>query len=164
GPCGALKAKGAELFLVPNGSPFRRTAENERMTTATARVAETGLPLVYVNQVGGQDELVFDGASFALSADGQVCMSLPAFEDALACSTWEKKAGVWTCVEAPRATWPKGPEEIYRAMVLGLRDYVKKSGFPGVLLGLSGGVDSAISMVVARDALGEDAVRAYMLP
>jgi NAD+ synthase len=132
-------------------------------------VAETGLPLVYVNQVGGQDDLVFDGGSFALRADGAPCMSLPMFEDAIACSTWEKDAGEgaaagWRCVAAPTAAWPAGPEAIYRAMVLGLRDYVRKSGFPGVLLGLSGGVDSAISLVVARDALGAENVRAFMLP
>ncbi len=164
GPCRALKARGAEMLLVPNGSPFRRTADDERLTVARARVAQTGLPLVYVNQVGGQDELVFDGGSFALQADGSLCMSLPMFEPALACSTWEKAAGAWRCVEAPLAAWPRGPEEIYRAMVLGLGDYVRKSGFPGVLLGLSGGVDSALCLVVARDALGAENVRAFMLP
>jgi NAD+ synthase len=164
GPCAALKAAGAELLLVPNGSPFRRTSDEERLNVARARVAETGLPLVYVNQIGGQDELVFDGGSFALGADGELCMSLPMFEEAIACSTWEKNAEGWRCLEAPRAEWPRGPEEIYRAMVLGLRDYVNKTGFPGVLLGLSGGVDSAISLVVARDALGADKVRAFMLP
>ncbi len=164
GPCAALKAAGAELLLVPNGSPFRRTSDDERLTVARERVAETGLPLVYVNQVGGQDELVFDGGSFALQADGGMCMSLPMFEEALACSTWDKGAGGWRCLDAPVTDWPRGPEEIYRAMVLGLRDYVRKSGFPGVLLGLSGGVDSAISVVVARDALGAEAVRAFMLP
>jgi NAD+ synthase len=163
-PCLRLKDAGAELLLVPNGSPFRRTSDDERLDVARARVAETGLPLIYVNQVGGQDELVFDGGSFALQADGAFCMSLPMFETAIACSTWEKGEAGWTCVSAPHAPWPRGPEEIYRAMVLGLRDYVRKSGFPGVLLGLSGGVDSAISLVVARDALGPENVRAFMLP
>jgi len=163
-PCRLLKARGAEMLLVPNGSPFRRTADDERLTVVRARVAETGLPLIYVNQVGGQDELVFDGGSFALQADGELCMTLPMFEPALASSIWEKAAGAWRCVEAPMADWPRGPEEIYRAMVLGLRDYVRKSGFAGVLLGLSGGVDSALCLVVARDALGEENVRAFMLP
>jgi NAD+ synthase len=163
-PCRRLAAAGAEILLVPNGSPYRRTADDERLGVARARVAETGLPLVYVNQVGGQDELVFDGGSFALQADGEMCMSLPTFEPAIACSTWEKAPGAWRCVEAPIAPWPRGAEEIYRAMVLGLRDYVRKSGFQGVLLGLSGGVDSALSLVVARDALGPSAVRAFMLP
>jgi NAD+ synthase len=164
GPCAQLKAGGAEILLVPNGSPYRRTADDERLTVALERVAETGLPLVYVNQVGGQDELVFDGASFALQADGEVAMRLPMFEDALATSTWEKQSGVWRCVDAPIAPWPSGPEEVYHAMVLGLRDYVRKSGFRGVMLGLSGGVDSALSLVVARDALGAQGVRAFMLP
>ena len=163
-PCRMLKDRGAEILLVPNGSPFRRTADDERLVVARARVAETGLPLIYVNQVGGQDELVFDGGSFALDANGGTCMSLPMFEEVLACSTWERAAGVWRCVDAPRAPWPRGPEEIYRAMVLGLRDYVRKSGFSGVLLGLSGGVDSALCLVVARDALGSANVRAFMLP
>nr|MBA3811305.1 NAD+ synthase [Caulobacteraceae bacterium] len=163
-PCRDLKARGAEILLVPNGSPFRRTADGERLTVARARVAETGLPLIYVNQVGGQDELVFDGGSFALGSDGEMRMSLPMFEEALACSTWERGAGRWRCVDAPHADWPSGPEEIYRAMVLGLRDYVRKSGFSGVLLGLSGGIDSALSLVGARDALGPDQVRAFMLP
>lgn len=165
GVCADLKAQGAEILLVPNGSPFRRLADAERMSVATARVAETGLPMVYVNEVGGQDELVFDGGSFALSASGEVVMRLPMFEEAAANTVWEKgDGGVWACVEAPMAEWVSGPEEVYRAMVLGLRDYVNKSGFPGVLLGLSGGVDSAIVAVVAADALGPDRVRCFMLP
>jgi len=164
GPSANLKARGAELLLVPNGSPFRRTADDERFRIARARVDQTGLPLVYVNQVGGQDELVFDGGSFALQADGELCMSLPMFAEDLACSTWERVAGSWRCVEAPQTSWPRGAEEVYRAMVLGLRDYVLKSGFQGVLLGLSGGVDSALCLVVARDALGPERVRAFMLP
>jgi NAD+ synthase len=163
-PCATLASQGAEILLTPNGSPFRRTSDDERLDVARARVSETGIPLVYVNQVGGQDELVFDGGSFAMQADGAVCMSLPMFETAVACSTWEKGSSGWRCVDAPQATWPSGPEEIYRAMVVGLRDYVRKSGFPGVLLGLSGGVDSALSLVVARDALGPECVRAFMLP
>jgi NAD+ synthase len=162
--CADIAAKGAEILLVPNGSPYRRTADDERMRVAKARVAETGLPLLYVNEVGGQDELVFDGGSFALSSAGEVVMRLPMFEEAFALTTWEKGAAGWACVDAPAAHWPSGPEEIYRAMVLGLRDYVNKSGFPGVLLGLSGGVDSAISAVVAADALGPDRVRCFMLP
>ena len=162
--CADLAAKGAEILLVPNGSPFRRTADDERMLVAKARVAETGLPMLYVNEVGGQDELVFDGGSFALSSAGEVVMRMPMFEEAFAPTAWEKRDGGWALVDGPMATWPTGPEEIYRAMVLGLRDYVNKSGFPGVLLGLSGGVDSAISAVVAADALGPDRVRCFMLP
>ena len=164
GVCRSLKAQGAEILLVPNGSPFRRTADDERMKVAKARVAETGLPMVYVNEVGGQDELVFDGGSFALSAVGETVMTLPMFEEAMGLSTWEKGDAGWTCVDAPVLAWVSGAEEVYRAMVLGLRDYVNKSGFPGVLLGLSGGVDSAIVAVVAADALGPDRVRCFMLP
>lgn len=162
--CADLRGQGAEILLVPNGSPYRRTADDERMIVAKARVAETGLPMLYVNEVGGQDELVFDGGSFALSAQGEVTMRLPMFEEAFALTTWEQGADGWACVDAPMAEWPRGPEEVYRAMVLGLRDYVNKSGFPGVLLGLSGGVDSAICAVVAADALGPDRVRCFMLP
>ena len=164
GPCDDLKARGAEILLVPNGSPFRRTSNDERMAVAKTRVAATGLPLIYVNQVGGQDELVFDGGSFALQADGSVCVRCPMFVDDLACSTWTRGAAGWQCVDGPAADWPAAPETYYHAMVIGLRDYVRKSGFKGVLLGLSGGVDSAISLVVARDALGPDNVRAFMLP
>jgi len=163
-PCADLIAQGAELLLIPNGSPYRRTAEDERLGIARARTAETGVPLIYVNQVGGQDELVFDGASFALQADGQPCMSLPMFEEALGLMAWERAEGVWRCTEAPMSPWPEGPEEIYRAMVLGLRDYVNKSGFPSVLIGLSGGIDSAITAAVAADALGADRVHLVMLP
>jgi NAD+ synthase len=164
GPCADLAARGAELLLVPNGSPYRRTSTAERMRIAEARVAETGLPLIYVNQVGGQDELVFDGGSFALSASGEMVASSPTFADDLSLSTWERGEAGWRCVDAPHAAWPEPPEAFYRAMVVGLRDYVRKSGFKGVLLGLSGGVDSAISLVVARDALGAENVRAVMLP
>jgi NAD+ synthase len=162
--CAGLKAAGAELLLVPNGSPYRRTSDAERLDVARARVAETGLPLVYVNQVGGQDELVFDGGSFALSAEGAVVMRLAKFEPDQTLITWERSGAGWRSSGAPMKAWPDRAESIYRAMVVGLRDYVRKSGFPGVLLGLSGGVDSGLSVVVARDALGSENVRAFMLP
>jgi len=163
-PCTALKAQGAELLLVPNGSPYRRTAEGERTGVVCDRVREAGVPLIYVNQVGGQDELVFDGGSFAVQADGEVCMKLPMFEEAMGLTRWEDAGNGWRCVDAPTTTWPTGSEEIYRAMMLGLRDYVNKSGFPGVLIGMSGGIDSAITAVVAADALGPERVRTVMLP
>ncbi len=164
GPCRALKAQGAELLLAPNGSPFRRTAQGERLAAARERVAETGLPLLYVNQVGGQDELVFDGGGFALNADGDVAARLPAFEEGVFLTEWRREAGAWRCVAGPGAVWPDLAEATYRAMVMGLRDYVNKTGFKGVLLGLSGGVDSGLSLVVAADALGPERVRAVMLP
>ncbi len=164
GPCEALKERGAEMLLVPNGSPFRRTSRTERLEVARERARETGLPLIYVNQVGGQDELVFDGASFAMGADGVVRQQLAMFAEDLALSTWTRQADGWTCADAALTAWPSAPETYYHAMVTGLRGYVRKSGFKGVLLGLSGGVDSAISLVVARDALGPENVRAFMLP
>ena len=163
-PCAALKAMGAELLVSPNGSPFRRTADLERTAVAAARVAETGLPILYVNQVGGQDELVFDGGSFAIHPDGAIAMRMPCFEEALELTTWERTPAGWRCASGPQAEWPSGPEEVYRAMTLGLKDYVNKSGFPGVILGLSGGIDSAITAAVAVDALGADRVRCVMMP
>jgi NAD+ synthase len=163
-PCQALKDQGAEILLVPNGSPYRRTAKDERLAIARERTAEAGLPLVYVNQVGGQDELVFDGGSFALQADGTACMQLPMFEEALALSRWEREAGVWRCAEAPISARLGEPESIYRAMTVGLRDYVNKSGFPSVIIGISGGLDSALTAVVAADALGAERVSLVMLP
>jgi NAD+ synthase len=163
-PCQALRDQGAEILLVPNGSPYRQTAEGERTKVVCERVREAGLPLVYVNQVGGQDELVFDGGSFAVQADGSECMRMPMFEEAMAVTRWEDAGQGFVCTDAPTAIWPEGPEEVYRAMMLGLRDYVNKSGFPGVLLGMSGGIDSALTAVVAADALGPDRVRCVMLP
>jgi NAD+ synthase len=164
GVCAALAAQGAEILVAPNGSPYRRTADRERTEVARARVAETGLPLIYLNEVGGQDELVFDGASFALDARGREVMRLPMFEEAVGVMRWSEGPEGWTATGAPLAGWMDGPGEVYHAMVVGLRDYVNKSGFPGVLLGLSGGVDSAITAVVAADALGADRVRCFMLP
>ncbi|AWM77651.1 NAD+ synthase [Phenylobacterium parvum] len=164
GVCAALAAQGAEILVAPNGSPYRRTADRERTGVARARVAETGLPLIYLNEVGGQDELVFDGASFALDARGREVMRLPMFEEAVGVMRWSEGPEGWTATGAPLAGWMDGPGEVYHAMVVGLRDYVNKSGFPGVLLGLSGGVDSAITAVVAADALGPDRVRCFMLP
>src|ERR1700712_227121 len=127
---------GGEILLVPNGSPYRRSLVDERLNVAVARVTETGLPMLYVNQVGGQDELVFDGGSFVLQGDGVTAMRMPMFEEGLELTRWERSAAGWRCAEGPMATWPMGPEELYRAMVLGLKDYVDKSGFPGVVLGL----------------------------
>jgi NAD+ synthase len=159
-----LKAAGAELLIVPNGSPYRRPVREERLACAQARVAETGLPMIYVNQVGGQDELCFDGGSFALSATGEIVQSLPNFTEDLAVSRWEKTSGGWVCVEAKMDEQMVGLSADYAAMVLALRDYVDKNKFPGVLLGLSGGIDSGLSAAVAADALGPDRVRCVMMP
>jgi NAD+ synthase len=163
----ALAEGGAEILLVPNGSPFEEGKHDRRVQLAVARVTETGLPLVYVNQVGGQDELVFDGASFALGADRRLAAQSPAFVEHVALSVWERGEadGPWRPVgEAPITPPLPEPESVYRAMVLGLRDYVDKNRFPGVVLGLSGGIDSALSAAVAADALGPDRVHCIMMP
>ncbi len=160
----SLKQQGAELLIVPNGSPYRRPVKQERLATARARVAETGLPLIYVNQVGGQDELCFDGGSFALDASGDWVQSLPNFEECLSSAHWEKQSETWVCAAAEQVDQVEGEAADYAAMVLSLRDYVNKNGFPGVLLGLSGGIDSGLSAAVAADALGPDRVRCVMMP
>lgn len=160
----SLKQQGAELLIVPNGSPYRRPVKQERLATARVRVAETGLPLIYVNQVGGQDELCFDGGSFALDASGDWVQSLPNFEECLSSAHWEKQSETWVCAAAEQVDQVEGEAADYAAMVLSLRDYVNKNGFPGVLLGLSGGIDSGLSAAVAADALGPDRVRCVMMP
>lgn len=160
----SLKQQGAELLIVPNGSPYRRPVKQERLASARARVSETGLPLIYVNQVGGQDELCFDGGSFALDADGACVQSLPNFSESLSSALWEKQGDGWGCRQAEQLEQVEGEAADYAAMVLSLRDYVNKNGFPGVLLGLSGGIDSGLSAAVAADALGPDRVRCVMMP
>jgi NAD+ synthase len=159
-----LSETGAELLIVPNGSPYWREKNDVRLNVAVARVAESGLPLVYVNQVGGQDELVFDGASFALNADRSLAFQLPAFREAVTMVHWERAGGAWRCSDGAFARLEEGDEGDYTACVLGLRDYVDKIGFPGVVLGLSGGIDSALCAAMAVDALGAERVRCVMLP
>ena len=160
-----LEESGAEILIVINGSPFEATKQDVRLQHAVARVTETGLPLVYLNLVGGQDELVFDGASFALDADRRLVAQAPWFEPALLLTTWADDGdGFVPTGERSLATPPEPLDAIYRAMVLGLRDYVAKNGFPGVVLGLSGGVDSGLSAAVAADALGPERVHALMMP
>jgi NAD+ synthase len=159
-----LSETGAELLIVPNGSPYWRDKNDVRLNVAVARVAESGLPLIYINQVGGQDELVFDGASFALNADRSLAFQLPAFREAVTIVHWERAAGSWRCSDGPFAKLEEADEDDYAACVLGLRDYVDKIGFPGVVLGLSGGIDSALCAAMAVDALGAERVRCVMLP
>src|SRR5689334_7747051 len=154
---------GAEIIVVPNGSPYARDKNDVRLSIAVARVTESGLPLIYLNQVGGQDELVFDGASFALNADLSVAAQLPAFAENITTLRWSKGDGGWRC-SGPITPELEGDKADYAACVLGLRDYVRKNGFPGVLLGISGGIDSALCAAVAVDALGADKVRGVMLP
>ncbi len=159
GPAQQARQAGAELLLVINASPFHKGKQEERYQVARERIRETGLPLVYVNMVGGQDELVFDGGSFAMDAAGQVTAQLPFFREGLYFLEFE--AGV------PRGevhSLPGLEESVYQALVLGVRDYVGKNGFPGVLVGLSGGIDSALTLVIAADALGPQRVEAVMMP
>ena len=159
-----LLESGAEILISINGSPFEAEKQAARVQLAVARVVETGLPFVFLNQICGQDELVFEGASFVLNADRSLAVQMPMFEESLAITDWSRGPHGWAC--APQPLSPEVPrlEQIYRAMMLGLRDYVDKNRFPGVVLGLSGGIDSAISAAVAADALGPDRVRAVMMP
>jgi NAD+ synthase len=158
-----LAETGAEILIVPNGSPYARGKNDLRLSIVVARVTESGLPLVYLNQVGGQDELVFDGASFALNTDLSVAAQLPAFEENITTLRWSKTDSGWQCA-GPVAPLLDGDNGDYAACVLGLRDYVRKNGFPGVLLGISGGIDSALCAAIAVDALGAEQVRGVMLP
>ena len=160
-----LVESGAEILVVPNGSPFETDKRDRRLQLALARIAETGLPLVYVNQVGGQDELVFDGSSFALNVDRSLAIQLEAFATDLAVAqlTRDAKGGL-VCAKG-RVAAPLEPlAEIYSALMLGLRDYVDKNRFKGVILGLSGGIDSALTAALAADALGPARVHAVMMP
>jgi NAD+ synthase len=158
-----LAETGAEILVVPNGSPYARDKNDLRLSIVVARVTESGLPLVYLNQVGGQDELVFDGASFALNADLSVAAQLPAFSESITTLRWARSEAGWRC-SGPVAPALDGDSGDYAACVLGVRDYVGKNGFPGVLLGISGGIDSALCAAIAVDALGVDRVRGVMLP
>jgi NAD+ synthase len=158
-----LAETGAEIILVPNGSPYARDKNDVRLSVAVARITESGLPLVYLNQVCGQDELVFDGASFALNGDLSLAAQLPAFEESVTTLRFTRNGDDWRCA-GPIATLPEGDKADYAACVLGLRDYVAKNGFPGVLLGISGGIDSALCAAIAVDALGADQVHGVMLP
>jgi NAD+ synthase len=159
-----LAETGAELMIVPNGSPYSRDKDEVRLNIAVARVTESDLPLIYVNQVGGQDELVFDGASFALHADRSLAFQLPDFREAVTTSRWERTGNGWRCVDGPIVAVEEGDRADYLACLLGLRDYVDKNGFKGVVLGLSGGIDSALVAALAVDALGAGRVRCVMLP
>lgn len=162
--CECLAETGAELLIAPNGSPYDRNKVNLRMQMAVSRIVETGLPLVYVHQVGGQDELVFDGGSFVLQADRTLAFQAPQFVEDMTVVSFTQTSKGWRCLEAPKAILPDRLEADWRACVLGLRDYVLKNGFQDVVLGLSGGIDSAVVATMAVDALGCDKVRAIMLP
>ena len=159
-----LAETGAELFVVPNGSPYWRDKSDVRLNVVIARVTESGLPLIYVNQVGGQDELVFDGASFAVNADCSIAFQLPAFQETVVTTHWSRSGNAWRCTRGLMAPPPDEEKSDYAACVLGLRDYVEKNRFKSVVLGLSGGIDSALCAAMAVDALGAERVRCVMLP
>jgi NAD+ synthase len=159
-----LAGEGAEILLVPNGSPFETGKEDVRLGLVRERVQESGRPMIYLNQVGGQDEVVFDGASLVVNADGAVAWALPPWEEKIVVTDWRCENGKWICAPGEIAAPEDRLQSIWRAMMLGLGDYVNKNRFPGVVLGLSGGIDSALSAAVAVDALGAARVRCVMMP
>jgi NAD+ synthase len=162
--CGHLADAGAEILLVPNGSPYELDKDELRYRLVRSRALQTGLPIAYLNRVGGQDELVFDGSSFILHPDGERVVQLCDWEEALLLTEWERTSAGWRCLTRESHALDAFPEDVYRAMMLGLSDYVGRNGFPGVILGLSGGIDSALSAAIAVDALGPDKVWGLMLP
>jgi NAD+ synthase (glutamine-hydrolysing) len=163
-PAQLAKSAGAEMLVVPNASPFEIHKQANREDIVRRCVRDNGLPVVYVNMLGGQDELVFDGNSFVMDAAGEVVMRAPPFEEGLYTVEFERVNGVVRPVPGPIAADLADAESVYRTLVLGVRDYVGKHGFPGVVLGLSGGIDSALTLAIAVDALGASRVHAVMMP
>ncbi|AWI82414.1 NAD+ synthase [Alloyangia pacifica] len=159
-----LAETGAEFLLVPNGSPYRRNKHDTRLNKMVARVIETGLPLIYLNMVGGQDDQIFDGGSFVLNPGGQAALQLPVFEEEIAQVDLVRTPEGWRAEAGRFVQHPSEMEQDYHAMVLALRDYCRKTGFGKVLLGMSGGIDSALVATIATDALGAENVRCVMLP
>ena len=159
-----LQETGAEMLLSVNGSPFESEKPDLRVQLAVARVVETGLAFVFLNQVCGQDELVFEGASFVLNPDRSLVVQMPRFEECITLTEWARVDGRLVCARQDLPAESAPLADIYRALCLGLADYVRKNRFPGIILGLSGGIDSAISAAIAVDALGPERVRAVMLP
>lgn len=163
--CRHLVTQGAELLISVNGSPYEIDKDDRRLSQVFAgRVAETTLPLIFLNRIGGQDELVFDGCSFVLNGDGTTAHRLIDWEAEERITHWTKGASGWTCEAGTIAEWDAHPADIYHAMVIALRDYIERNRFPGVVLGLSGGIDSAICAAIAADALGPDKVWCVMMP
>ena len=163
--CRHLADFGAELLIVPNGSPYEIDKDTLRIDgVAKLRAVDTRLPLAYLNRVGGQDELVFDGASFVINGDGSLAVQLADWDEQIVETRWTRTAQGWRCDRGEIAKLADHPEDIYCAMVLALRDYVDRNRFPGVVLGLSGGIDSAICAAIAADALGPERVWCVMLP
>ncbi|MEM9278505.1 MAG: NAD+ synthase, partial [Pseudomonadota bacterium] len=162
--CETLAESGAELLLVPNGSPYVSEKMDVRHQVVIRQIIESGLPIAYLNQLGGQDELMFDGGSFVLNSDHHLAIQMNQFEDSVVTTTWRRGDEGWYCDDGVKANLPDADESNWRACVMGLRDYVNKNGFANVVLGLSGGIDSAICAAMAVDALGEERVRCIMMP
>ncbi len=162
--CAHLMEAGAEMLLVPNGSPYELDKDDIRYRLVRSRALQTGLPIIYVNRVGGQDELVFDGSSFVIHPDGERPVQLCDWNEALVITDWQRTLEGWRCTTRQTHQLDAFPQDVYQAMMVGLRDYVQRNNFPGVILGLSGGIDSALSAAVAVDALGPDKVWGVMLP
>jgi NAD+ synthase len=162
--CECLQETGSEFLISPNGSPFDWPKPDLRMNVAVSRVKETGLPLLYLNQIGGQDELVFDGASFVLDAQARLVVQMPAWEEAVDLVEMQRAGSGWIPLQGRRALLEEREAAVYHACMLGLRDYVDKNGFPGVVMGLSGGIDSALCAALSVDALGPQRVHCVMLP
>jgi NAD+ synthase len=162
--CAHLARNGADMLLVPNGSPYELDKDDSRYRLVRSRALETGLPIAYLNRVGGQDELVFDGSSFIVHPDGERVVQLCDWDEALILTDWERTSEGWRCITRENHALDAFPEDVYRAMMVGLADYAERNGFPGVILGLSGGIDSALSAAIAVDALGPDKVWGVMLP
>ena len=163
-PADAARRVGAELLINLNASPFHRGKHKERWQVLADRATEQSIPMIYVNQVGGQDELVFDGGSFAVNADGELAVVAPDFEEGCFDLSVERTVRGVEIAQGVAATALSDVAAVWQALVLGVRDYVEKNGFPGVVLGLSGGIDSAVTLAVAVDALGADRVQAVMMP
>ena len=162
--CAHLLEAGAEMLLVPNGSPYELDKDDIRYRLVRSRALQTALPIAYLNRVGGQDELVFDGSSFIVHPDGERVVQLCDWNEALLVTDWERTVEGWRCTTRETHELDAFPEDVYKAMMVGLHDYVQRNGFPGVILGLSGGIDSALSAAIAVDALGADKVWGVMLP
>ncbi len=162
--CAHLAEAGADLLLVPNGSPYELDKDETRYRLVRSRALETSLAIAYLNRVGGQDELVFDGSSFVVNPDGERVVQMADWDEALLITDWKRTSEGWRCMTSEAHALDAFPEDVYRAMMVGLRDYVRLNGFSGVILGLSGGIDSALSAAIAVDALGPDRVRGVMLP
>jgi len=164
GVCETLAESGAEFLLVPNGSPYYSEKMDVRHQIVIRQIIESGLPIAWVNQLGGQDELVFDGGSFVINRNHHLAVQMNQFEEAVIVTTWRRGEDGWFCEDGVKANLPDQDEADWRACVTGLRDYVNKNGFANVVLGLSGGIDSAICAAMAVDALGEERVRCIMMP